>query len=170
MDDELLVLGVPMKQKLASSREQLAELLGVSVRCIADHLSRGKSPGKKQNGSYDVQAWRDYFDSVAGNLVLGDGDDVAELRRRKLIASVELEEARAQNERLEALEREGVLVEIVKIKQIGTTAVAKLRDVLLRELLACSTDAKQYDALKLAVDRSFLTVKKDLEQITNEKE
>lgn len=105
-ETEILVLDTPMRATHASSREQLAAVCGVSVSTIARALASGKSPGKKQNGSYDIEAWSDF---LKHNEI--EPDELYEIKRRRQLAAVELEELKVKKHRLEIAEKEGTLVD-----------------------------------------------------------
>ncbi len=158
----------------ATSREHLATLLGVSVSTIARALASKKSPGKKQNGSYDVAAWRDWL-AHGRKDPSPDGkpaDNAWDLRRRKMLAAVQYEEARALRERVELEARKGSLVEAVKVRQANAAAVEALRVALVKDVGACARDSAQYDAIITAIDRSFNVAANAVESLagTPEKE
>lgn len=166
MSDKLLILGVPAKQTLASNREELARLCGVSVSTIARALASGNSPGKRQNGVYDVEKWRDFLAAKGAD----DGETPEapgawELRRRKLTAAVEYEEARAERERLELEEKRGKLLDCDKVRTANNTAIEALRTALVKEIGVQARDAEQYRLLSEAVDAAFNAAAKAVEML-----
>ncbi len=130
MNDEILVLGTPVRQTLASSRDELAAHCGVSVRTIASALAGGNSPGRNANGTYDIAKWRDWFTSRKA-----EPEEIDDFKRRRQIAMLELEELKVKKKKIEIAEKEGVLVnanelfhkEHKKIKQIYENTVAEIR-------------------------------------------
>lgn len=159
MDDEILVLGVPMKQKLASSREELASHCGVSVSTIARALASGKSPGKKQNGSYEIEKWQEWLaankDAPEATPEATDGNDNWSLKKRKLAAATRIAEATAEREEIELRERRGELLDAAKYREIGKAAVGQLRQALQKNICALAANSEQYEQLRSAIDKSF---------------
>ena len=58
----------------AHTQMELAATLGLSRQTVHYHIRRPGAPGRRPDGSYDVQAWRSYFEANGRvNVSKGDG-------------------------------------------------------------------------------------------------
>lgn len=123
-------------RKFAPSRRELAKILGCSEAKISVMLVEPGNPGRNSNGSYPIEAWKNFFaerekrksakrDETATAISLSgaSADERAELR------SAVLRERRAKAEKaeLEAARMRGELVPLAEAEQAAQEFAAKLR-------------------------------------------
>lgn len=138
-------------RRFVSSQEDLAIALGcISRRTIARLLKMPGNPGKTANGSYPLEAWREFYEEICEArereedlaLTAGDGGSVkAGLAAKRL----EREAIRVERERLELAKARGELVALEEVKAEWRALYERILSRVKRVFVESATTPEEFD-------------------------
>lgn len=138
ISDDLTLIHPLNGARFVSSKDKLADALGISVPTVSRMLREPGCPGRTQNGSYSVEAWQSFVETrkLAGGDLEGESaaDEKSQAREyalRERKAKAELAELRVQKER-------GELVAVVEVEKAAREFAMRLRKYHER---ACTVEA-----------------------------
>lgn len=167
-EDDVLTLcaGDADVRRFASSQLELAEILGVTRRTIANWKCLDGAPRPRANGSYDVAAWRAFAESKGFAYC---GDEGAHGTSRETLRDVKLRRELLAEEKtkLEIAKLRGELVSATEVSEKWTAAAARIFALVTqhvrRSLVSCGVGVgKAYVESEAVANRVFKDFSEEL--------